>query len=211
MRLSVRLNFSLVASVAVVSLGLALYQTNAERRGLRRELDRRALVVAESLEKSAAPLMAGRHADLQRLIDSFANHEKLAGAAVYDSQGHPLAVTPGLASVLAAQSGAVSHTNAPNGQGQFFDFNGRTTHAVALPIIVEGIYAGSLEVLHDAGYIDAQAASLWRHAFLGMVVQTLLIVCVTLLILRWSLRKPLAHLAKWLAEARGGAVSAGPD
>ena len=44
-----RLNFALVVSVAVVSLGLALYQAHAERRGLRRELERRALVVAESL------------------------------------------------------------------------------------------------------------------------------------------------------------------
>jgi len=43
------LSVSLVAGVAVVSLGLALYQAQAERRGLRRELERRGLVVAEKL------------------------------------------------------------------------------------------------------------------------------------------------------------------
>jgi len=211
MRLSVRLNFSLVVSVAVVSLGLALYQTNAERRGLRRELERRALVVAESLEKSAAPILESRHGDLQRLVEQFAMHERLAGAAVYDSQGHPLAVTSGLASVLAAQPGGALHGQSAAGPGQFFEFNGRTMHGVTLPIFVDGSQAGSLQVFHDAGSIDAQAAVLWRHAFLGMMVQTLLIVCVTVLILRWSLRRPLAHLAQWLAALRGGAVSEGPD
>jgi alpha,alpha-trehalose-phosphate synthase [UDP-forming] len=211
MRLSVRLNFALVASVALVSLGLALYQTNAERRGLRRELDRRALVVAESLEKSAAPLIERRHAELQRLVETFAMHERLAGAAVYDSQGKPLAITPGMASVIAAQPGSGAPPQTSAGSGKFFTFDGRTMHGVTLPIFEDGNYAGSLQVFHDAGSIDAQAAAMWGHAFLGMVVQTVLIVCVTLLILHWSLRRPLAHLTKWLAELRGGSVSEGPD
>ncbi len=207
MGLSIRLSSTLVASAVAVSLGVALYQTSAERRGLRRELERRALVVAESLEKSAAPLLKARSSELQQLVRQFAVHERLAGAAIYDNQGHPLAITPGLAPALAARSGNTTLAQS----GQFFKFHGRIMHGVTLPVFVDGSSAGRLQVFHDADYIGAQQASLWRHAFIGMLVQTLLILCVTPLVLRWGLRRPMTHLAAWLAELRGGAVSEGPD
>jgi trehalose-6-phosphate synthase/uncharacterized membrane protein affecting hemolysin expression len=210
MQLSVRLNSWLVASVALVSLGVAQYQTSAQQRDLRRELERRALVVAESLQKSAAPLMDGQQ-ELQALVEQFTSHERLAGAAVYDAQGRALAITPGMASELAEQSGTSSRPPSAQERERFFAFRGRTMHSVSLPIDVNGAHAGSLQVFHDAAYIDAQASSLWRHAFFGMVVQTLLIVSVTMLILHWSLRRPLAHLATWLADLRRGAVPSGPD
>ena len=53
MRLTSRLCFSLIASVAAVSLVLAWYQTRAHTRDLNRELQRNALVLAETLAKSA--------------------------------------------------------------------------------------------------------------------------------------------------------------
>lgn len=97
MRLSLRLNLSLVAGVTIVSLGIALYQTQTERSGLKRDLERQAMVLAESLGKSATPLMAEQEtADLQALVDYFENHERLAGVVVYDGQGQMLAETPDL-------------------------------------------------------------------------------------------------------------------
>src|ERR1700751_4154133 len=88
MLLSVRLNLSLIAGVAIVSLGIALYETQSERSGLKRDLERQAMVVAESLEKSAAPLVAtGAISSLQWLADRFENHERLAGVAVYNEAG----------------------------------------------------------------------------------------------------------------------------
>jgi hypothetical protein len=85
MRLSARLTLSLVAGVVLVSLGLALYQAQTERRGLRHELERRSLVLAEGLETSAAPLVqANSTRALQRVILNLQNHERLAGVAVYE-------------------------------------------------------------------------------------------------------------------------------
>src|SRR5580704_4161783 len=91
MRLSVRLNFSLVAGVTLVSLAIAAYQTQSETRGLKRDLERQASELADSLEKSAAPLVASQSFyDLQRLVDRFQNHQRLAGVAVYNVEGHPV-------------------------------------------------------------------------------------------------------------------------
>jgi len=210
MRLSIRLSSVLVFSVMIVSLGVALYQTNTERRGLRHELERRALGVAENLEKSVAPLIKGPSNELQQLVRQFAVHERLAGAAIYDDHGHALAMTPGLAPAIAARN--IPRAQSRAALGQFFTFNGRFLHGVTVPVLVDGFAAGRLQVFHDADYIGAQQASLWRHAFIGMGVQTLLILCVTPLILRWGLRRPLTHLAVWLADLRGGAaISEGPD
>ena len=211
MRLSIRLNVSLVASVAAVSLGVALYQTNAQRRGLRREFERRALVVAESLEKSVAPLIGGRLTELPSLMERFALHEKLVGAAVYDNNARPLATTSAQALALAHQAGG-PNVHSAAASGQFFKSNGRMMYAVRLPVSVDGFSAGQLEVFHDAGFIDAQQAALWRHALLGIFVQILVIASVTSLILRWCVQRPVTHLARWLAElGHGGGQSECPD
>ena len=213
MRLSVRLNLSLVAGVTIVSLGIALYQTATERRGLKRDLERQAMVLAESLGKSATPLMAEQEiTDLQALVDYFENHERLAGVAVYDGQGRILAETPDLTVRLGKQpspmtQGAISG----NGEGQFFRINGKLMHVYELPVRFAGIEIGALAVYHDANYIQLSEAALWRHALAGLAVQTVLIVCVTLLILQWSLRRPLAKLTKWLGEVRRGSTTGAPD
>ena len=86
MRLSVRLNLCLIFAVGGTSLAFALYQAQNEMHGLRRDLDRQSAVLAESLEKSAEPLVAARsYRDLQRLADRFKDHERLAGVAFYDA------------------------------------------------------------------------------------------------------------------------------
>jgi trehalose 6-phosphate synthase len=213
MRLSTRLILSLVSGVAVVSLGLALYQAQAERRGSRRELERRARVMAESLEKSATPLLeASSTSTLQRLVVQFRDHERLAGVAVYDAQGKPLAATAGVEEMRAAGDGAWQRALQPGGGGEaFFPWNGKSMHIVARPIASEAGPAATLAIFQDAGYIDAAESALWRRAFAGVVVQTLMIVGATLLFLRWSLRRPLAHLEKWLGDLRRGAAPEAPD
>jgi trehalose 6-phosphate synthase len=209
MRLSFRLSSALVAALILVSAGVALYQTSAERSALRRELERRALAVAESLEKAVAPLVQSGSSDLEPLVRQFAIHEGLAGAAVFDRQERRLAVTPGIAATLA--TALASDPQSTPGSASFFTFNGRLMHGVTAAVFVDGVSEGRVHILHDAAYIDAQQALMWRRVVIGTVMQALIIVCLTPLILRWSLRRPLTRLAKWLAELRGGAVTDGPD
>jgi uncharacterized membrane protein affecting hemolysin expression len=98
MRLTYRLSLSLISAVAIVSLAFAFFQTRAHTLGLRRDLEVHAQVLAESLLRSAEPLVA-RHAnrDLQRLVDRFKDREQIAGVSIYDGRGTPLAVTSGFA------------------------------------------------------------------------------------------------------------------
>src|SRR5712692_6006252 len=122
MRLSVRLNLSLVAGVTIVSLGIALYQTQSETRALKRDLERHAVELAESLEKSAAPLLASHSlGELQQMVDRFQNHERLAGVAIYDPEGRPIAITSELATRLASGPSPVAPIKwRDGGSGEFF-------------------------------------------------------------------------------------------
>ena len=204
MRLSLRLNIALIAAVALVSVGLALYQTETARYGLRRELENRALLLAESLEKSAAPSVESHSVrELQVLVDSFRNYQHLTGVAIYNEQGNPLAVTAGL---------PFHPINKPaRRNGEFFRHRDQALHVITMPVTVNKARVGTLAVFQDASYITAQTSDMWRRALAGVVMQTLLIVCTTLLILHWSLRRPLTRLAQWLRQVRAGEVSEGPE
>lgn len=213
MRLSLRLNLSLIAGVAIVSLGIALYETQSERSGLKRDLERQAMVVAETLEKSAEPLVATQSVpSLQWLVDQFQNHQRLAGVVVYNEQGQALATTADLSARLghAPMPMAREHWK-QGGIGEFFRANSALMHVYELPIRDGASMIGALAIFHDARYIESRQAAVWQHALTGLAVQTALIVCVTLLILQWSLGRPLKRLAVWLGEVRRGSAGEKPD
>jgi trehalose-6-phosphate synthase len=210
MRLSFRLNVSLIAAVALVSLGFALFQAQSETHGLRVDLDRQALVLAESLEKSVAPLVAGHsYRDLQRIVDRFQDHERLAGVAVYDAQSRPLAITPNL-TLKEAPAAVDSAVKDGEQKRQYFKAGAEPMHVFALPLRGEsGMVLGALAIFHDTAYIEAQGLATLQRALASVLVQTVFIVVVTLLVLRWGLGQPAERLALWLRDLRTGRVSAG--
>jgi trehalose 6-phosphate synthase len=214
MRLSLRLNLSLILGVALVSLGSAFYQTASEQLSLRRDLERQAQTLAISLEKSAEPIIESQssRATLQQLVDRFQNQQRLIGVAVYDPDGMPEAVSSNLESRLSGSPDSVQKVKATEkAHGRFFRAHSDLIHVFFMPIETEGSRIGTIAIFHEASYIDARTASMWRHALAGVAIQTLLIAAVTLLILRWSLRRPLVRLTQWLREIRMGAVSDGPE
>jgi alpha,alpha-trehalose-phosphate synthase [UDP-forming] len=208
MRLGLRLSLSLVFAVAMVSLALAFYQTQSAEHGLRRDLDRHSQELAESLDKSAAPLVVNRSSgELQALVDRFQNHEGLAGVAIYDAQNQTLAVTSNLAARL-GEIPPVAERAVRQGRGAsaFFRLDGEPMEVFSQPIRSDGVTVGVLAIFHDSAYIDRQSAAMWRRALASIGMEAILIVAVTLLVLRWRLGIPLARLAEWLHDLRIGAA-----
>ena len=212
-RLLYRLSSALISAVAVVSLAFAFFQTRADTLELRRNLEDHAQVLAESLVRSAEPLVA-RHAnrELQRLVDRFKDREQIAGVSVYNAKEEPLAVTSGFAQrvgddpALSPKSGEQAAPDA-----RFVKLATGTIHVVTLPLREDDIVIGTLSLFHDAAYIDLQARAMWRRAFTGVFIQTILIVMVTLLTLRWGVGLPLRRMADWLQELRMGTIAKPPD
>jgi alpha,alpha-trehalose-phosphate synthase [UDP-forming] len=218
MRMSLRLIVSLVAAVTLVSVLFAIYQVNADDRGRRIDLGKRAQVLAESLQETVQPQLATDDRDdqqrdnLQRILERFGNRERLAGVAIYDPQGRLVLTTSNLAAHLGPQLPEVDKSVfRGNGWGKFFGAGQAQMHVYAVPVRRGDQIIGALAVFHDASYIDAQNVKIWRDTFKRSLVQMLLIAGITLLIVRWSMERPIARMAQWLKDLRAGSAEPNPD
>ncbi|MCU1274766.1 MAG: alpha,alpha-trehalose-phosphate synthase, partial [Bryobacterales bacterium] len=210
MRLSLRLILALFGGVTAVSVGFAVYQAGTEMRAEKHELQRQALILAESQQRSVEPLLQnGFYSDLQAVVDRFQNHERLAGVAIYDANGKLLAITPGLASRLTGTPPAVSQAlRGDSGRAEFFRRAAEPMHVFSLPLHAGTSVIGAIAIFHDVGYIGARGLAVWQHALAFIAAQTLLIACITILIVRWNLGKPMQRMAQWLRDLHAGGVSA---
>ncbi len=217
MRVSVRLILSLIAGVTLVTFLFARSEVQDEKRGLRSDLERRAEVLAEILAEDIGPIettgprarLQERH--LQAIVEHFGNRERLAGVAVYDTEGKPLAVSSKLAQQLAHDPAVTDEIARRDREGGGFLRVGPTEmHVFVMPLTGDAGATGKLVIFHDASYIGAQSLEIWRHAVWHVLAQVLLITFITILIVRWSIVGPLARTAQWMREMRAGRKSPPP-
>jgi trehalose-6-phosphate synthase len=211
-RITFRLIISLIVGITLVAFVFAYLQVKEEKQRMRDDLEKRAEVLAESLEETVAPLVEKRSTkDLQRIVERFGSRERLAGIAVYASDGSPLAVSSGLDRRLATPPAAVEQALARDaGREMFFPLDSALLHVYALPLHGATATVGVLAIYHEADYIDAQTARLWRDTFLRVAIQVLIIVLLALLIVRWSITGPIAKTAQWMRELRTGQAPENP-
>jgi len=207
--LTLRLMLSLVVGITLISLLSSAYEVRVQRSGLRRDLERRAEVVGESLVDKVEPLLKKvSHKELQLAVDRFALREHLAGVAVYGLQGEVLAMTPGLAPQLSAQP-ATAEQAAKSGQsaGLFMHLGDAPVYVDSLPLHEDATIVGEVTVVHDASYINVQSRRVWWDTFLRVLALVFLITLTTLVIVRWSIAGPIAQAAQWMRALRTGKSS----
>lgn len=204
--LSARLIISLIIGITVVSLCTSYYQVVVLRRGMQRDLDHRAEVLGDSLSSNVErDLERNAPHTLQKTVQQFANREHLAGLAVYDPRGNPIAVTTTLQPLLESAPPIVLECLKQNHDTKAFLRMGTASiHIYALPLHRDDTLIGSLAIVHDSGYIRAEALRIWRETFLSALIHVVLIVFITLLIVRWSIAGPIARTAHWIKALRTG-------
>ena len=201
-----RLLISLMAAIAAVSVLFAYHQVNVEKANLRRDVARRAEVLAESLQDSFEPLLdkKSRH-EYQRIVERFGNREHLAGVAVYGDHSEVLAASTGIRPELMSQISVVKEAIVRNGgRGDFLELAQKPVHVYALPLHRDDKVAGAIAIVSDVSYIDARADRVWRETFLRVLIEGGLIFFVTLLIIRWTVEGPIAKTAQWVRSLRTG-------
>lgn len=208
---SARLIISLIIGVTLVSLCTSYYQVLMQNRSMRRDLDRRAEVLGESLARSVErDLERDAQRTLQKTVQQFANREHLAGLAVYDPQGHPIAVTTNLQPLMESAPPIVLRALKENHDAAAFVRMGiASIHIYALPLHNGDDLVGGLAIVHDSGYIRAESLRIWRETFLSALIHVVLIALITLLIVRWSIAGPIARTANWMKALRTGRAVAG--
>jgi alpha,alpha-trehalose-phosphate synthase [UDP-forming] len=204
--LSARLIVSLIVGVTLVSLCTSYYQVIVQKQALRKDLQHRAEVLGESLARNVErDLERDAQHTLQRTVQQFANREHLAGLAVYDPQGHPIAVTTSIEPLMASAPAILLQALKENHNTNAFLRAGTASiHIYALPLHQGDELIGGLAIVHDAGYIRGESLRIWRETFLSALAHVFLIVLITLLIVRWSIAGPIARTAHWMRALRTG-------
>jgi trehalose 6-phosphate synthase len=204
--LSARLIVSLIIGVTLVSLCSSYYEVLVQKRGMRRDLQRRAEVLGESLARNVErDLEKDALQTLQRDVERFANREHLAGLAVYDTDARVIAVTADLAPLMNKAPAVVGQAlKDDRGSDVFQKIGSASVHICVLPLHRQDKLLGALAIVHDAGYIRAQSLRIWRETFLSALAHVFLIALITLLIVRWSIEGPIARTAHWMRALRTG-------
>jgi len=174
-------------------------------RTLNEATSREARILAEGQQRNVEQYLAvGDTPSLQSLVDQYTHREIVRGLAVYDIYGRTLAITRGLAAAVPSTPLQVTAAmQAGRTLAKYFHSRNGWMHGYTLPLAQDGRQLGALAIFQDA---EILAAPVWRHA-LTSAFQALLIVGVTLLIVNWSLGRPLRHLALWLRDLRTGRSS----
>jgi len=180
-----------------------------QKQSLRRDLQRRAEVLGESLARNVErELDRDSIQALQRTVQRFGNREHLLGLAVYDRQGRLIAITKDLAPLMPTAPPVMSQAlNENHGADVFQRLGTAPVNIYALPLHRQEDVSGVLAIVHDAGYIKDQSLRIWRETFLSALAHVFLIVLITLLIVRWSIAGPIARTAQWMRALRTGRAS----
>src|SRR5258708_18825842 len=192
--LSARLIISIIIGVTLVSLCTSYYEVIVEKRALRRDLQRRAEVLGESLARNVERDLQRDAKTLQRTVQRFANRENLAGLAVYDPQGHVIAVTSDLASLMNTAPSVVTQTLQEEHVSDVFQKMGTASvHICALPLHNQEKLVGALAIVHAAGYIRPRSLRIWRETFLSPLAHVDLIPLIPFLITPWCIQRPISR------------------
>lgn len=213
MRITTRLLISLLLVSALVATIFSFQQAGAERARLADDLERRAVILAESFQEQVREgLEKNSSARLARLVKKFSNRDRLAGIALYDSSGKAVASTSGLIEEEKEAPGEVIEAiGEGRGASGFKDIDGRRMHVYAVAVLDDSEKPlGAIAIFHDSSYIDARVRSIWQHNFVRLLILSLLITVTTIIVVRWSITGPIADFAEWLKALRTGGKASRP-
>lgn len=212
MRLSPRFLLQLGVAIIVVALVIVGIQVSSAKRRLRADLERRDIILAESVQGIVEPAIEkGSPYELRNVVERFGNRERLAGVAVYDLQGDLLAQSSHLSNQFTPPPVPLTQL-APGvpGVSQFLTLGGKKMHIYYLPLRTRTSPSAILAIFRDASYIQAQTSRLWSESFFRVLVQVLLIVLIGFAIIHWAVVRPISRTTHWMKELRAGRLAPRP-
>lgn len=206
MKITIRLIVSLTLVVALTAVGSSLYQVRKERLRLAADMERRVVLLAESLRESVVPLVRSESREkLDRLVERFGNRERLQGIAVFDRKADVLASTAMLKDRVPRSLPQVVNTLEEGRPSSAFKrIDGKRIYVFAFPLVQDEETVAVLALFDDVSYIDVRLKEIWKDNFARFLILTLLVVAITVLVVRWSITGPIARIAEWIRDIRMG-------
>jgi len=211
MSVAARLVGAIWLAVLVVIGGFTYLQGGEERRRLFEDLERRAAVLGEGLqEASESALARGNQRALERLLVKFGQPGQ--NLAFYDRVGAVQAVTPRFRPLVAqAQPEVTAALASKETRRGLTRLGGRPAYVYACPVFRDERVVGAVLVALDAEPLAAAEWRVWRESGIRFLVLVVVLSAIALLIVRISVVRPLAKMARWTKALRGDAGSPSPD
>ena len=201
---------SVVLVVSLVAVGFTLKQVDQERTTLTTNLGQRASLLADSLKESVEPYYANSlqpsfQSSIQKVVDKFANRERLAGIALYDNKGTLIATSSGLPKTIIENTKIVTEAMDSNKlNSDFFDTDGENRYVYVDPLHNDESIVGALMVVQNAGYIDTSINQIWKGNLLRLFIQIVIFSITIFVILRFFVFRQVVRLVESVKKIRMG-------
>ncbi|MFA6520057.1 MAG: trehalose-6-phosphate synthase [Candidatus Paceibacterota bacterium] len=197
-------------AVSLVSLGFTFKQVNQEEATLQTNLEQRASLLSDSLKESVEPYYANNtqssfYNSIQKIVEKFANRERLAGLALYDNKGILIASSDGLPKSIIENPQIVADVmDGNNKKSDFFDAEGEKRYVRIDPLHNGDSVVGALMIVQNAGYIDTGIAQIWRNSLLRLFTQIILFSITIFFVLRFFVLQQVVRLVESVKKLRSG-------
>ena len=207
MSISTRLIGAIWLTVLFVIGGFTYLQVVEERRTLLQVFEQRASVLGEALKDAAEPnLSRGGKAALERLLTKFG--QPAQAVAFFDRTGGLLVATPEMGSVVTqAYPEVVTALNTRSTRRGLARLPGPPVYVYASPALRDERIVGVVLVVLDASPLAAAQWHILQINGVRFLVLVLALSALALLIVRMSVVRPLASLARWTKALRRGPPS----
>ena len=201
---------SVVVAVSLVALGFNIRQVDQERATLTTNLEQRASLLADSLKESVEPYYANSsqpsfQKSLQKVVDKFANRERLAGIALYDNKGTLLATSSGLPKTIIENTKIITDAMDSNtSNNDFFDADGENRYVHVDPLHNDESIVGALMVVQNAGYINTSIREIWKGNLLRLLIQIIIFSITIFIILRFFVFRQVIRFVESVKKIRMG-------
>ena len=202
----IRLILALVVGITLVSVASTYIEVLAHKHDLRQELKRRTAWQSKSLQAALEKSLAtGQAADTVGETARLRAQNGALGLAVYDPQEALVAAAGPTAIFGALPRAPLDKALKQGAESAFFGHqDDQQWLEEVTPLYVDGRTAGAMVILEDASAIHTEGVVLWWHSSWRAAAFVLLIVCVTLLMVRWFLMRPMMMVTDRLRRLRLG-------
>lgn len=185
---------------------VAYRNVNQEELSLTADLQYRTRLLSDSLKEAIEPVY-NVHATtaLQKIVDRFANRERLVGFTVYNTNGEYVAGSATLTDDVFRNLPIIASAMDTNeAKSEFMKSGGKNLYILVDPIHDEDRVSGALMIVQNASYITDSVLGIWKNNFLPLLFQVVVFSTALFSLIRWGVYKPMNKLAETVKLARTG-------
>ncbi|PIQ68145.1 MAG: trehalose-6-phosphate synthase [Candidatus Taylorbacteria bacterium CG11_big_fil_rev_8_21_14_0_20_46_11] len=193
-----------IFAVSIVVFGLTYSQVNQERLTLSADLQYRTRILADSLKESVEPSYSKNSTTtLQRIVDKFADRERIVGLAVFNNRGVTLASSKDIPERIINNPDFVFSSLDTGTASGLFETIGRNSRFLFVsPLFENNTVSGALVIVQDSSYIDTAVIDIWKRSVVRLLVQIFVFTIAIVLLARWALYNVLNRFADSVKSAR---------